>query len=64
MKNVITNQAYRLSTIKYLSNFIANDDCYILVVGSEDSEIRASFSQYDMKHATLKARHIVDTLRA
>ena len=64
MKNAITNQAYRLSTIKYFSNFIENDDCYMLVVGSEDSEIRASFSQYSMKRATLKVRHIVDTLRA
>ena len=64
MKNAIKNEAYRLSTIKYLSKFIENDNCHMLVVGSEDSEIRASFFKYDKKHANLKAWHIVDALRA
>lgn len=36
----------------------------MLIVGSEDDEIHASFSVYDINNVTIKARHIVDALRA
>ena len=58
------NQAYQLSIIDYLSSFLQNNNCKMLIVGSEDDEIHASFSLYDIKNVTLKARHIVDALRA
>ena len=49
--------------IKYLSKYLGSDTCEMLIIGSEDSEVYASFSQYDKQHATLKARHIVEALR-
>ena len=64
MIDAIKNQAYRLSMIKYLSKFLQNNNCEMLILGSEDTEIRSSFSSYDVKNVTLKARHIVDALRA
>ena len=63
IKNAITNQTYRSSIIKYLSKYLGSDTCEMLIIGSEDSEVYASFSQYDKQHATLKARHIVEALR-
>ena len=63
IKDTLTNQTYRLRIIKYLSKFIQNDQCELLIRGSEHEEILASFSTYDVKNVTSKARHIVDALR-
>ena len=62
IKDTLTNQTYRLRIIQYLSKFIQNDQCELLIRGSEHEEILASFSTYDVKNVTLKARHIVDAL--
>ena len=62
MKAAITNQAYRLSLIKYLSKFISDNNCVQLLLGADDPEILASYSSYDKLHVATKARHITDAL--
>ena len=57
-----TNHTYRLSLIKYLSKFIANNNCEELLLGADDPEILATYSLYDKQHVTTKARHITDAL--
>jgi len=63
MREIITEQAYRISLVKYLSKYISNDECDMLLIGSDDPEIFASFSPYDKLNATSKARHVADALR-
>ena len=36
----------------------------MLLMGSDDTEICATFSPYDKRNATSKARHVADALRA
>ena len=60
----MTNQTYRLSLIKYLSNFISDNNCVQLLLGADDPEILASYSSYDKLNVTTKARHITDALLA
>ena len=64
MKAAMTNQTYRLSLIKYLSNFISDNNCVQLLLGADDPEILASYSLYDKVHVTTKAKHITDALLA
>ena len=47
MRKAVTNQTYRLKIIKYLSKCLQDDICDMLIVGYEDSEIHASFSQFE-----------------
>ena len=42
-----TNHTYCLSLIKYLSKFIANNNCEELLLGADDPEILATYSSYD-----------------
>ena len=64
MKATMRNQAYRASLIKHFSLYIAEDNCELLLRGSEDPEILASYSTYDKSHVTTKTRHVVDALAA
>ena len=63
LKETIANQSYRQSLIRYLSKYLCNDTCEYLLLGSEDTEILASFTPFDRKHVTMKARHVTDALR-
>ena len=63
LKETIANQSYRQSLIRYLSKHLCNDTCEYLLLGSDDSEILASFTPFDRKHVTMKARHVTDALR-
>ena len=64
MKETLKNQAYHASLINHLSKYIANNNCELLLLGSEDPEILASYSNYDKFHVTTKTRHIVAALAA
>ena len=44
MRETLTEQAYSISLVKYLSNYISNDKCEMLLIGSDNSEICATFS--------------------
>lgn len=44
--------------------FISNDECDMLLLGSDDTEVKASFSAYDKHSTTKKARHVADASRS
>jgi len=50
--------------INYLSHHISAGTCELLLLGSKDPEVLASFSPFDRSHVTRKAIHIVDALQA
>ena len=62
MKKTVTDQSYRRGLIKHLSHFINTNTCHLLLLGSEGPEIWKSYSQFDKRHASIKARHITDAL--
>ena len=62
MKATMRNQAYRASLIKHFFLYIAADNYELLLRGSEDPEILASYSNYDKSHVTTKNRHVVEVL--
>ena len=64
MKRTILDQTYRVSIVKYLSNYITTNTCEKLLLGSDDSEILKTFSLYDKRHIEMKARHVADALQA
>ena len=64
MRETINEQAYCISLVKYLSEYISNDKCEMLLIGSDDTEICTTFSPYDKHNATSKARHVIDALCA
>ena len=43
-KRTILDQMYRVSIIKYLSNYITTNTCKKLLLGSDDSEVLKTFS--------------------
>ena len=62
LKKTIVDQTYRMKIINYLSHHISAGTCELLLLGSEDPEVLASFSPFDRSHVTRKAIHIADAL--
>lgn len=50
--------------INYLSHHISTGTCELLLLGSEDPKVLASFIPFDRSHVTKKAIHIADALQA
>lgn len=61
-KKIMKSNACCLLIMDYLSAHFSSNTYPQLILGSKDPEIAASFSIFEKKRVTLKARQIVDAL--
>jgi hypothetical protein len=63
MRRLATDQAYRKELVRYLGKALAKRDGLLLLVGAEDPEIAATYTDSDRLFVLEKARHLHDALR-
>jgi hypothetical protein len=63
MRRLATDQAYRKELMCYLGKSLATRDGLSLLVGAEDPEIAATYTDSDTLFVLEKARHLYDALR-
>ncbi len=62
MRRLATDQAYRKELVRYLGKALAKRDGLSLLVGAEDPEIAANYTDIDRLFVLEKARHLHDAL--
>jgi hypothetical protein len=63
MRRLATDQAYRKELMRYLGKSLVTRDGLSLLVGAEDVEIAATYTDSDRLFVLDKARHLHDALR-
>jgi hypothetical protein len=63
MRRLATDQTYRKELMLYLGKLLAIRDGLALLVGAEDPEIAATYTESDRLFVLEKARHLYDALR-
>ncbi len=62
VRRLATDQRYRIELMRYLAKFLATKDGLALLLGAEDPEIAATYTESDRLFVLEKARHLHDTL--
>jgi hypothetical protein len=63
VRRLATDQRYRIELMRYLAKFLATKDGLALLLGAEDPEIAATYTESDRLFVLEKARHLHDALR-
>ena len=63
MRRLATDQSYRKELILYLRKFLAMRDGLSFLLGAEDPEVAATYTESDRLFVLEKARHLHDALR-
>ena len=63
MKKIRWDQTYQSQLIQALKEKLASEEPWLeLILGTDDPKVAASISDFDQRHAAVKARHVIDAL--
>jgi hypothetical protein len=63
MRQLARDQEYRRYIMWYLAKYLQNEDACGLLLGAEDPEVAATYTQKDKEYVLEKARHVADAVR-